>query len=82
MPQATSGLRWAARWFANLNSNYTGLFGYVTEIRRKDGQDTPEICCSFTPQKTLDGPHTRERYVSKQWSHLKKLTSRNLRAWS
>lgn len=59
--------------FANLNSNYTGLFGYVTEIRRKDGQDTPEICCSFTPQKTLDGPYTRERYVSKQWSHLKKL---------
>ena len=59
--------------FANLNSNYTGLFGYVTEIRRKDGQDTPENCCSFTPQKTLDGPYTRERYVSKQWSHLKKL---------
>ena len=45
----------------------------MTEIRRKDGQDTPEICCSFTPQKTLDGPYTRERYVSKQWSHLKKL---------
>lgn len=59
--------------FANLNSNYMGLFGHVTEIHRKGGQDTPEICCSFIPQKTLDGPYTRERYVFKQWSRLKKL---------
>ena len=58
--------------FANLNSNYTGLFGYVTEIRRKDGQDTPEICCSFHPQKALDGPYTRDRHISKQWWHLNK----------
>lgn len=58
--------------FANLNSNYIGLFGIVTEIRRKDGQDTPEICCSFTPQKALNGPYTREEYASKQWWHLSK----------
>ena len=58
--------------FANLNSNYMGLFGYVTEIRRKDGQDTPEICCSFHPQKALDGPYTRDRHISKQWWHLNK----------
>ena len=49
-----------------------GLFGYVTEIRRKDGQDTPEICCSFHPQKALDGPYTRDRHISKQWWHLNK----------
>ena len=42
--------------FANLNSNYTGLFGYVTEIRRKDGQDTPEICCSFHPAEGFGRP--------------------------
>lgn len=59
--------------FANLNSNYIGLFGHVTEIRRKDGQAAPEICCSFHPQKALEGPYTRERYVSKQWSHLSEL---------
>lgn len=58
--------------FANLNSNYMGLFGFATEIRCKDGQDTPEICCSFIPQKNLGGTYTRERYVSKQWRCLNK----------
>lgn len=57
--------------FANLNSAYIGLFGRVTEVRRKDGQDTPEICCSFDPQQASEGPYTRERYVSGQWNRLK-----------
>ena len=57
--------------FANLNSDYMGLFGRVTEIRYKGDQDTPDLCCSFDPQQATEGPYTREQYVSGKWRRLK-----------
>lgn len=58
--------------FANLNSNYMGLFGFVTEIHRKDGQDISEIHCSFRSQNALEDPYTRDLHISKQWQYLNK----------
>ena len=56
--------------FANLNSAYMGLFGHVTKICRKEGQDTPEICCFFEPHHTSEGAYTREQYVTGKWRRL------------
>ena len=64
--------------FANKNSEFTGLFGTVTEIRTGNDReetysDTPDIHCCFEPPEDQDLIYAYERRFSELYQTPKKL---------